>query len=394
MTIAAPALTAEHALTRPAWLRSDALCVAGFASLVAGAIHATAIGIHNEHDQAMVMFAVVAGFQLVWGVLAAATRGVRLALVGAAGNLALVGGWIMAKRTGIGFIDGLEEKEPIEFADALAAGLAALAVVAAVAFVFTHRRVPGLGARIAVGGACLALVGMAVPAMAATARMSQGAAGATTSHHAAATTPTASPASAVPAVPFEPTKPIDLGGIPGVTPEQQARAENLLAGTLTHLPVYADPATAEAAGYQSIQDGVTGYEHYINPEYMNDGRVLDPDRAESLVYQVRGGTKQLVAAMYMAEPGTTLETVPELGGPLTQWHIHDNLCFAPSGSVAGLTNPDGSCNPGLVKPEPVPMIHTWIVPNPCGPFAALKGIAGGSIPEGEERLCDTAHGGH
>ena len=33
-----------------------------------------------------------------------------------------------------------------------------------------------------------------------------------------------------------------------------------------------------------------------------------------------------------------------------------------------------------------------IVPHPCGPFAALDGIGGGSIKPGEERLCDTAHG--
>lgn len=179
-----------------------------------------------------------------------------------------------------------------------------------------------------------------------------------------------------------------------MTPEEQARAENLIASTLTHLPDYADPAAAEAAGFRSIRDGGTGYEHYINSEYRADGKVLDPDRPESLVYQVRGGQKELVAAMYMAEPGTTLDDTPPLGGALTQWHIHDNLCFTPEGQVAGLTDAEGRCSPPLVKFEPVPMIHVWIVPHPCGPFAALEGIAGGSIKPGEERLCDTAHGGH
>ena len=37
---------------------------------------------------------------------------------------------------------------------------------------------------------------------------------------------------AVAPVPYDPTQPIDLGGVPGVTPEQQARAENLVAITL------------------------------------------------------------------------------------------------------------------------------------------------------------------
>ena len=38
------------------------------------------------------------------------------------------------------------------------------------------------------------------------------------------------------------------------------------------------------------------------------------------------------------------------------------------------------------------MIHVWITPTPCGPFAALDGIAGGQVPEGEAVLCDHAHG--
>ena len=29
----------------------------------------------------------------------------------------------------------------------------------------------------------------------------------------------------------------------------------------------------------------------------------------------------------MLTPADTLDTVPDLGGALTQWHIHDNLCF-------------------------------------------------------------------
>jgi hypothetical protein len=38
------------------------------------------------------------------------------------------------------------------------------------------------------------------------------------------------------------------------------------------------------------------------------------------------------------------------------------------------------------------MIHVWIVPHRCGPFAALEGVGGGQIKAGEERLCDHAHG--
>jgi hypothetical protein len=40
------------------------------------------------------------------------------------------------------------------------------------------------------------------------------------------------------------------------------------------------------------------------------------------------------------------------------------------------------------------MIHVWITPHPCGPFAALEGVAAGQVREGEEHLCNTLHGGH
>jgi hypothetical protein len=75
-----------------------------------------------------------------------------------------------------------------------------------------------------------------------------------------------------------------------------------------------------------------------------------------------------------------------------QWHIHDNLCFLPNGRIGGLTDGNGNCRPGLIKPENTPMIHVWIRPHKCGPFAALEGIGGGQIAAGETKLCDHAHG--
>lgn len=204
----------------------------------------------------------------------------------------------------------------------------------------------------------------------------------------------------VAAKPYDPELPIDLSGMPGVTPQQQARAENLIAVTLLRLPQFADPAEAERRGFRSIRDGATGHEHYINWSYINDDKILDPDYPESLVYQPNpDGTKTLVSAMYMLPDGETLDTVPDVGGPLTQWHIHDNLCFSNDPSetgeavVIGLTNAQGTCTRG-VKLQENPMLHVWITPHQCGPFASLDGVGAGQIKEGEERLCDTAHGSH
>ena len=196
-------------------------------------------------------------------------------------------------------------------------------------------------------------------------------------------------------VPYDPTKPIDLSGTPGVTPEQQAAAENLVAVTLVRLPQWADYHDAEAAGFHSIGDGLTGFEHFINWDWINDDVTLDPDHPESLVYSPQpDGSKLLVSAMYMLPDTVALTDVPDLGGALMQWHIHDNLCFTDGDApqVAGLVDGQGNCRAGLVKFRPAPMIHVWIEPNKCGPFAALEGVGAGQVAAGEEHLCDHVHG--
>ena len=200
--------------------------------------------------------------------------------------------------------------------------------------------------------------------------------------------------SATPAVAYTGTLPVDLGGVEGVTAQQQGEAEAVVTNTLMFLDQWADPAVAEAAGFRSIGDGGTGTEHLVNQEFMDDDIILDPHYPESLVYDTTGGERRLVAAMYMLRTGTPMSEVPTIGGELMQWHIHNNLCYTAEGLVRGVTDADGNCAPGLFKPPETPMIHVWIEPHPCGPFAALEGIGGGQIAEGEERLCDSAHGSH
>jgi hypothetical protein len=203
------------------------------------------------------------------------------------------------------------------------------------------------------------------------------------------------PAAAAP-VPYDPRMPIDLSGVEGVTPRQQAFAENLVATNVVRLPQWSDPAVAEAAGFRSIGDGGTGHEHYIQWDWINDDVWLDPDAPESLVFEPQpDGSKKLVSAMYMLPEDMTLDKVPNHGGQLMQWHIHNDLCFTAdpeAPQVAGLRAPNGECQPPLVALAQSPMIHVWITPHPCGPFAALEGVGAGAIREGEERWCDHAHG--
>jgi hypothetical protein len=370
---------------------APALAVAAFASLSAGAIHAAAAGVHSEYHAAVIAFSVTALVQLVWAVVAFWRSGRAIAWIGAAINLAALAGWIVAKTSGIGFIKGLDAAQSPAFADTLCAVLAVIAVIGAVlAATVWSRPAQWFNALafgvLAVGTAVVTLFGMV------SASDHSHTNNTVAAHTNAADSHAPAPAAYVPKE-YDPTKPIDLGGVPGVTPAEQARAENLIGATLLELPKYADYRTALKDGYFSIGDGITGTEHFINSSYIDDDHILDPDFPESLVYDVKpDGTKKLAAAMFMLGSKATFKDVPDVGGPLTQWHIHNNLCFTSTGQVVGLTNANGKCAPGLNKGIQTPMLHVWIEKNPCGPFAALEGIGGGQIAPGQTRLCDTAHG--
>ncbi len=217
------------------------------------------------------------------------------------------------------------------------------------------------------------------------------------SHTTPTVAPTVAPTTTAPSYNDTGASRIFLGGFPGVSADQQARAEELIYQTRTILPKFSTPEIAKTYGFTSIQDASTGVEHYINWSWINDEHELNPNYPESLVFAVgQGGSRTLASAMYMVGDDYTLETVPDVGGSLTQWHIHNNLCFsqdpAVSGStrVVGVTSADGPCSFGI-KLRANPMLHVWLTPQACGPFAALEGIGAGQIKVGEERLCDELH---
>jgi hypothetical protein len=374
-----------------------ALRAAAIASLGAGAIHATATGAHSEPRSAAVAFALTAVLQIGWGALALGGGGRLVSLAGVAVNGGALVGWALAKTSGIDFVEGLEAKETVQFADAVAAGLAGTAVVGALLALagrvpWSTRPHPAL-----VGVAALATVALVVPGMVKTGSHTH--AGGHGHEAAGHDHGDGEHASQQPAVPYTATLPVDLSGVPGVTAEDQAAAEDLVTVSLQRLPQFADIPTIEAMGYRSIGDAGTGFEHFMNWPLIDDGRVLDPDYPESVVFVVdpATGEKQLAAAMYMANGGDTLETVPDLGGELVQWHIHDDLCFVGETNawrLADVAPPPEGCRPGTFRLSQVlvPMVHVWVIPHECGPFAALEGTGAGQIAPGEERLCDHHHG--
>ena len=210
----------------------------------------------------------------------------------------------------------------------------------------------------------------------------------------AAPVETAVPLSYLPDGTIDPTK-VDLAGVDGVSARQTEEAEDLLVRTLKVLPKWSNYDTAIADGFESIGDGITGEEHVLHWDRINDDVVLDPAQPESLVYKVdrATGTKTLEAAMFIFPEQYSLENPHPIESKLVQSHIHDNLCFTapPAPKVAGLTNAEGGCRPGLTKFHPNSMIHVWIRQNDCGPFAALLGIGAGQTASGQ-RNCDHDHG--
>ena len=199
--------------------------------------------------------------------------------------------------------------------------------------------------------------------------------------------------------PYDPASPIDFSGIGGVTTEQAARATTLIQSAQRDLPKFAKFSDAEKNGYVSIGDGATGFEHYIKYSLLNDGRVLDTTAPESLVYEVKGAVKTLVSAMFIANPGTPLTdtTLVNYAGGLMQWHVHSNLCWITVNGVpkvVGVTNAAGACLIGTLQPAGAPMVHVWIAPHMCGPFAALEGNGAGVADVSDAERVDICNRDH
>lgn len=195
---------------------------------------------------------------------------------------------------------------------------------------------------------------------------------------------------------------VELGGVAGVTPQQEARAERLLSSTRKSLVRFAETSDALKAGYLPVGDADSGYEHFYKWSYLKDDRVLDPQAPESLMYEVDfiTGKRTLAAAAYILQGYTidTLDQAPDVGGPLTQWHVHLDMCYDRDPFTFGsatLRGPisllGGECDPGFLIPTQT-MMHVWVIPFDCGPFAALHGISSGEVAKGEEQMCTHEHG--
>jgi hypothetical protein len=153
-----------------------------------------------------------------------------------------------------------------------------------------------------------------------------------------------------------------------VTPEQQAAADRLVADTRQGIAQYEDVRVALAAGYRAGAPDGSGTAHYTNARAPGDP--LDPRHPAALVYAFTKHGPVLLGAMYqMPKQGVP---GPDIGGALTPWHYHTNVCFSlPGLLISGLSNPFGQCPPGSVRITSADQLHVWTAPNPNGPFGDL-----------------------
>src|SRR5204863_5529549 len=157
------------------------------------------------------------------------------------------------------------------------------------------------------------------------------------------------------------------------------RATKLLTTTRVALAKFPDEASVVAAGYVWIGDGRRpgAFQHFVNRDYLVDGRELDPNGIESIVLQVQpDGTKRIASAMYILSPGKTLADAPDIAGTLTPWHDHQNLCWDETGTRLTGILVNGRCVPGGTFRGTSPMMHVWVDNPPCGPFSGIEGHGG------------------
>lgn len=156
-------------------------------------------------------------------------------------------------------------------------------------------------------------------------------------------------------------------------------ATTLMVDTRKAVARYAQLKAAIAAGYVPMEPPNTDIVHYVNRSYMVDADVLDPQHVQSLIYYYGKQGPVLIGAMYIMP--TRGEAGPDIGGPLTVWHQHANICFD---NVTGIAvafvhqggdsfdtrDKSGSCPRGSTNKTTPLMLHVWLIDNPDGPFAS------------------------
>jgi hypothetical protein len=152
------------------------------------------------------------------------------------------------------------------------------------------------------------------------------------------------------------------------TAAQVEAAANLVKETDASLVRFENVNTAIAAGYTE-RLATNGEEHLLCQNCSNDYAGLNPRDPSSLVYatNVKGHPPILLGAMYLMGSGNG----PQVGGGLTRWHTHLEVCQGGKIIIAGFgVALPGTCNPSTWQDKyTTQMLHVWVVPYPGGVFS-------------------------
>jgi hypothetical protein len=159
------------------------------------------------------------------------------------------------------------------------------------------------------------------------------------------------------------------GNTDAPTAAQVEAAAALVKETDASLVRFQNINNAVAAGY--IYPAATnGEEHLIyegdDPAYQG----LNPQDPSSLVYaiNVKDHMPILLGAMYLMPEGVA---GPQVGGGLTRWHSHLEVCRGGRIIIAGFNFAlPGICNPSTWQDQyTTQMLHVWVVPYTGGVFS-------------------------
>ena len=163
----------------------------------------------------------------------------------------------------------------------------------------------------------------------------------------------------------------------GVTGAQLQAAVQLIDATRAAVAKYKDERVAIKAGYSPMEPEGLQIMHYVNKAYMTEADVLRPAHVQSLIYFNSRHGPILIGAMYimptLATPG------PQIGGTLTVWHQHDQLCINKTTGVivafahdssSSSNDKSGTCPRGSSNGSTPEMLHVWLIATPDGPFAS------------------------
>jgi hypothetical protein len=163
----------------------------------------------------------------------------------------------------------------------------------------------------------------------------------------------------------------------GPTGAQLQAAVQLIDTTKAAVAKYSDRQAAINAGYKPMEPEGLAIMHYVNAAYFTDADILRPDHVQSLIYYNSSRGPVLIGAMYIM-PRLGVRG-PQIGGSLTTWHKHDQLCidkatavivaFAHDTSSNG-NDKSGTCPRGSSNGSTPEMLHVWLIDNPDGPFGS------------------------